>query len=108
MARLYCGVGPVCAYMHVSSNQQQYTHTQAHHPHLPAHRWPGFIVPDRERRLGLTYRGDIGRLRAALARLHATGNLTVSVVGGSISAGAGAVDAHRCEQGTHFTSAHTP
>ena len=45
--------------------------------------------------MGLAYRGDIGRLRAAIARLHATGNLKVSVVGGSISAGAGALDAHR-------------
>lgn len=38
----------------------------------------------------------MSRLRAALQRHHTTGNLSVVVVGGSISAGAGAVDTHWC------------
>ncbi|KAJ9522489.1 hypothetical protein QJQ45_008221 [Haematococcus lacustris] len=36
----------------------------------------------------------MGRLRKAFGRYRASGNLTVVVVGGSISAGAGAVDSH--------------
>jgi hypothetical protein len=57
-------------------------------------RWPGFFVPDYERHMGMVYAGDYSRLRAALHRHRTTGNLTVVVVGGSISAGAGAVDTH--------------
>jgi len=60
------------------------------------HHEPGnpFLVPDQERALGWTVKGDLSRLRAALHRYHHGGNLTVAVVGGSIAAGAGAVDAH--------------
>jgi hypothetical protein len=57
-------------------------------------RWPGFLVPEHERRMGVVYEGDHSRLRAALERHRVTGNLTVVVVGGSISAGAGGVDNH--------------
>jgi hypothetical protein len=38
--------------------------------------------------------GDTGRLRQALDRYRKGRNLTIAVVGGSISAGGGAVDMH--------------
>ncbi|KAL6752501.1 hypothetical protein V8C86DRAFT_2753172 [Haematococcus lacustris] len=58
------------------------------------HTWPGYFLDDTSRQMGVDYRGDMGRLRNAFARYQATGNLSVVVVGGSISAGAGAVDTH--------------
>ncbi len=69
-------------------------------------RWPGFLVPDRERHLGIAYAGDFGRLRAALARHQQTGNLTIAVVGGSISSGAGALDSHRWAGAVLATTRH--
>ncbi|GFH11613.1 SGNH_hydro domain-containing protein, partial [Haematococcus lacustris] len=54
------------------------------------HTWPGYFLDDTSRQMGVDYRGDMGRLRNAFARYQATGNLSVVVVGGSISAGAGA------------------
>ncbi len=45
--------------------------------------------------MGMVYAGDWARLRGALARYRATGDLVINVVGGSISAGAGAISAHK-------------
>ncbi len=64
-------------------------------PRSHARRWPGFIVPSRERNMGLVYRGDWERLRRALWRYRQTGELKIGVIGGSITAGVGAIDTHR-------------
>ncbi len=45
--------------------------------------------------MGLVYRGDWERLRRALWRYRQTGELKIGVIGGSITAGAGAIDSHR-------------
>lgn len=70
-------------------------------------RWPGYLIPERERHLGVVYQGDWGRLRAAIARLQRTGHLTVSVIGGSITAGAGALNTHKYAPHNTHTQTHT-
>jgi hypothetical protein len=52
----------------------------------------GWILPPRNRRLGMGYRGDWARLRVALNELITGRNFTLSTIGGSVTEGAGSWD----------------